>query len=415
MASPALLLLLLLPSAAPLPADRHAEPEEPQDAAYHPDHILASFFKGFGEPAAKSEPKPGPELGYDGYKQGEEARAQDRSDTTTEEEEGMVPVPRATGRSDPTGLWLAITGLITFLLKKKVAVLGLVLGAAAALLVGLSTLAGVDTHHDVLQGRVDDPSLAQSYFEYFSSFFATLLQNVWSFNVATNQTSPSIHPTDASHHNNTSHHPTDTSGPIAGSFAATAAKLVGNLTNSISDTVENIQEAAAETAAEITETVAETVGTVQETVANATGAAAETVGTVQETVANATGAAAAAAAEVSSIIVETVSNATGTTAATTAAELVSSGAAVAETLAETAAGVTGAATQAVANVTGSVAQTVADVNETGVKTAAENKGVVAETVAEVADTVAEAVAEGTIAAAETVAEAVEAKDPAADL
>ena len=124
MASPALLLLLLLPSAAPLPADRHAEPEEPQDAAYHPDHILASFFKGFGEPAAKSEPKPGPELldplGYDGYKQGEEARAQDRSDTTTEEEEGMVPVPRATGRSDPTGLWLAITGLITFLLKKKV-------------------------------------------------------------------------------------------------------------------------------------------------------------------------------------------------------------------------------------------------------------------------------------------------------
>jgi len=398
MASPALLLLLLLPSAAPLPADRHAEPQEPQDAAYHPDHILASFFKGFGEPAAKSEPKPGPELGYDGYKQGEEARAQDRSDTTTEEEEGMVPVPRATGRSDPTGLWLAITGLITFLLKKKVAVLGLVLGAAAALLVGLSTLAGVDTHHDVLQGRVDDPSLAESYFEWFGSFLATLLQNVWSFNVATNQTSPSIHPTDASHHNNnTSHHPTDTSGPIAGSFAATAAKLVGNLTNSIADTVENIQEAAAETAAEITETVAETVGTVQETVANATGAAA------------------AAVAEVTSIIVETVSNATGTTAATTAAELVSSGAAVAETLAETAAGVTGAVAQAVANVTGSVAQTVADVNETGAKTAAENKGVVAETVAEVADTVAEAVAEGTAAAAETVAEAVEAKDPAADL
>ena len=31
----------------------------------------------------------------------------------------------------------------------QVAVLGLVLGAAAALLVGLSTLAGVDTHHDV--------------------------------------------------------------------------------------------------------------------------------------------------------------------------------------------------------------------------------------------------------------------------
>ena len=126
MASPALLLLLLLPFAAPLPADRHAEPEEPQDAAYHPDHILASFFKGFGEPAATSEPKPGPQLldplVYDEYKWGEAgevARAEDRSDTTMEEE-GMVPVPRATGRSDPTGLWLAITGLITFLLKKKV-------------------------------------------------------------------------------------------------------------------------------------------------------------------------------------------------------------------------------------------------------------------------------------------------------
>lgn len=354
MASPALLLLLFLSSStSPLPTERPTGAEEPHHAPSHPDHILASFFKTF-EPAAKSDPKPEPQLlellGYDEGVEGEVARAQDRSDTTVGGE-GLVPVPKAMARADPSGLWLAITGLITFLLTRKVALLGVVLGGAATLLVGLSVLAGED--NEVLQGRADAPS----WYEALGAFLATMLQNVWGFEVATNQTSASIHPTNTSHH------------PAAGTFAG---EVVENVTYPIADTVENTQESAAETAAEIDESVAGTVQTVMETVTNVS-----TTAGVDSTI--------------------------GGTVTATVSE--------SEAVAETTAGAIGAVAQAVTNVTGSNVQTVADMNETGAKTAAKDNEVVAETVAEVADTAATADAEGATAAAETV----EAKSPAADL
>ena len=110
MASPALLLLLFLSSStSPLPTERPTGAEEAHHAPSHPDHILASFFKTFSEPAAKSDPKPEPQLleplGYNEGVEGEVARAQDRSDTT-----------KAIERDEQKyGLWLAITSFIAYL------------------------------------------------------------------------------------------------------------------------------------------------------------------------------------------------------------------------------------------------------------------------------------------------------------